>query len=475
MTSGRGKSNPFTTFSARYHTKRKNFLKPGQKTITQFLDNEYRAFALYSIESRAIASVVDGFKPVGRKIIHTASSIWKNLSVKPLKIFQLSGKVSSESFYHHGSSSLDGAITQMAQRFKNNLPLLEEHGQFGSLRAPEASAPRYIATKLSPIFSHLYKDEELLEYLEEEGQKIEPKYFLPIVPTILINGGSGIAVGFSSNILNRDPLEVVSGVIDVLSGRRAKKLSPKIAGFRGEFLSDPQNPKRWIIRGIFKNINKISTQILEIPPSFTWERYEEVLDDLQARGMISSWEDNCKEDINYTVRWDKSVMGTLSDEQMIKLLKLEEYSTEIFTTLDESGKLKVFESDIEILEYFTHFRLGFYQKRKDLLIKNLEHEILILSNRARFIKGVIEGEIRVMNVPKRDLTGRLLELEFTKIEGGYEYLLRMPISSLVREIYEKILKDLQDKKEELETLSQKEIKSLYLQDLQKLKKLLSEI
>jgi len=100
---------------------------------------------------------------------------------------------------------------------------------------------------------------------------------------------------------------------------------------------------------------------------------------------------------------------------------------------------------------------------------------LILSNRARFIKGVIEGEIRVMNVPKRDLTGRLLELEFTKIEGGYEYLLRMPISSLVREIYEKILKDLQDKKEELETLSQKEIKSLYLQDLQKLKKLLSEI
>ena len=450
-------------------------MKPGQKTISQFLDNEYKAFALYSIENRAIASVVDGFKPVARKIIHTASSIWKTTSAKPLKIFQLSGKVSSESFYHHGSSSLDGAITQMAQKFKNNLPLLEEHGQFGSLRATEASAPRYIATKLSSIFFHLYKDEELLEYLWEEGQQIEPKYFLPIVPTILINGGSGIAVGFSSNILNRNPVEVVNSVIDILGGKSPKKLIPQIAGFRGEFIPDAANDKRWIIRGVFKNINKISTQILEIPPSFTWEKYEEVLDDLQARGIISSWDDNCKEDINYTVRWDKSVMGTLDDEQIIKLLKLEEYSTEIFTTLDEFGKLKVFESDTQILDYFTNFRLQFYQKRKDLLIKNLEQEILILSNRARFIKGVIEKEILVMNIPKKDLTQRLQELNFTKVDSSYEYLLRMPISSLVKEIYEKILKDLEDKKEELKTLAQKEIKSLYLQDLQKLKKLLSEI
>ena len=168
-------------------------------------------------------------------------------------------------------------------------------------------------------------------------------------------------------------------------------------------------------------------------------------------------------------------MGTLDDEQIIKLLKLEEYSTEIFTTLDEFGKLKVFDSDIQILDYFTNFRLGFYQKRKDLLIKNLEQEILILSNRARFIKGVIEKEILVMNIPKKDLTQRLQELNFTKVDSSYEYLLRMPISSLVKEIYEKILKDLEDKKEELKTLSQKEIKSLYLQDLQKLKKLLSEI
>ena len=175
-----------------------------QKTISEFLSQEYKEFSLYTIENRAIPSVIDGFKPTHRKIIHVSNSIWKTGNEKPLKVFQLAGKVASDAFYHHGNSSLESAIITSAQSFKNNLPLLEEIGQFGSLRSPEPAAARYIGTKLHNNFKLLYKDSELLTFREEEGEFIEPHFFLPIIPTVLVNGSSGIAVGFSSNILNRN-------------------------------------------------------------------------------------------------------------------------------------------------------------------------------------------------------------------------------------------------------------------------------
>ena len=158
-----------------------------EKTITNFLSNEYKEFAMYVIEGRAIPSVIDGLKPSQRKIIHISNQIWKNGNEKTLKVFQLSGKVASDCYYHHGDSSLSQSIINMAQKFKNNAPLLEEDGQFGSLRSPQAGAPRYIGTRLSENFRLIYKDFELLEYKEEEGEQIEPKFFLPIIPKCVLN------------------------------------------------------------------------------------------------------------------------------------------------------------------------------------------------------------------------------------------------------------------------------------------------
>ena len=74
-----------------------------EKTISDFLSNEYKEFAMYSIEGRAIPSVIDGFKPTHRKIIHISNQIWKTGNEKNLKVFQLAGKVASDAFYHHGN------------------------------------------------------------------------------------------------------------------------------------------------------------------------------------------------------------------------------------------------------------------------------------------------------------------------------------------------------------------------------------
>lgn len=441
-----------------------------QKTISEFLSNEYRDFSLYVIENRAIASVVDGLKPVQRKILHVSNSTWRTGTEKTLKVFQLCGKVASEAFYHHGDASLSAAIVNLAQSFKNNLPLMEEDGQFGSLRVPEAGAPRYIGTRLHPNFRLVYKDFDLLSPREEEGEEIEPEYFLPVVPMILVNGSSGIAVGFSSNITGRDPLGVISACEALLKGKRPPAVSPMIPGFSGTFAQDPENPKRWIIGGRFARANTSTVRVTELPPSMTLEKYEQVLDDLVDRKAIVSYENNCREGIEFVIKMTRESLSSAGDGDLVKMLKLEEYRTEIFCTLDESGKLKIFESSEELTEYFVRFRLGFYDQRKQLLTRGLEREISVMSNRARFIKAIVEGELEVRNAPRDAVVARLESMSFDRVDSSYDYLLRMPIWSLTQEQYERLLAELEAARAELERTRSLEPRDMYLADLSELKK-----
>ena len=441
-----------------------------QKSITEFLSNEYKEFALYSIEGRAIPSVIDGFKPTQRKILHIANQVWKTGSEKNLKVFQLSGKVASDAFYHHGDMSLSNAIINLAQKFKNNAPLLEEDGQFGSLRSPQPGAPRYIGTKLSQNFRLIYKDFDLLEYKEEEGEKIEPKFFLPIVPTVLINGGSGIAVGFASNILNRDIKEIIDACVKCINLKKISTIKPSLIGFTGDYIQDQDNNKKWYIRGKFEKINTSTIKIVELPPSMTYEKYEEILDRLVENKEIVSYEDNCKDNIDYTIKFTRANLESLDDTALIKLLKLEESETENFNTLDENGKLKIFDSVEDIIQYFINFRLKYYQLRKDFELDKLQHELKVLGNRGKFIKNILDGKIIVNNKSKDEIVTQIESIGLEQIDNSYDYLLRMPIYSLTKEMFEKLKEDFSSKKEEIEKLKLVDPKDMYLSDLSDLKK-----
>ena len=441
-----------------------------EKTITEFLSVEYKDFAMYSIEGRAIPSCIDGFKPSQRKVIHVANQIWKTGNEKVLKIFQLSGKVASDVFYHHGDASLNSAIINMAQKFKNNAPLLEEDGQFGSLRSPQAGAPRYIGTKLSDNFRLMYKDFDLLNYKEEEGEKIEPEFFLPIIPTVLINGSSGIAVGFATNILNRDVKSVTDSCIKILTGKKIEEIAPSLREFTGDFVQDTENHKRWIIRGKIERLNTSTVKITELPPSMTFEKYEDLLDKLCDSKEIVSYDDNCKDSIEYIIKFTRADLEKHNDEKLIKMFKLEEASTEIFSTLDENGKLLIFEKTSEIIEYFVNFRLSYYHKRKEFMLAKMNHDLKILSNRGRFIKAILDEKLKINNVSKALIIEGIIEMKLDKIEDSYDYLLRMPIYSLTKELFEKLKEDFTTKKGEIKKLEETDPKDMYLDDLNDLKK-----
>lgn len=438
-------------------------------TISDFLSTEYKDFSIYTIENRALPSLIDSFKVVNRKIIYTCLKNWKSGNEKTLKVFQLSGKVSDLTYYHHGSSSMDSAIINMAQKFKNNLPLLEEDGIFGTLRSPYAGAPRYIGTKLSPIFYEIFKDFELMEYKSEEGVEIEPKFFIPIIPMLLINGQSGIAVGFSSIILNRNPIEIVKYCLNILEGKKnRKKLIPYNKYFKGEIQQDLTNNKKWIIQGKFERLGRKDTiRITELPISYTYEKYENILDDLVERKKISSYDDLSKGNINYIIKLNKSDINK-SDNEIIKILKLEEYITEIFNVIDENNKLKQFENIEDIIDYFIDFRLKYYEKRKDLKIEEYNIQIKNMKSKGKFIMNVIKGNIELRNKTKSVIVKQIEKVGIDKVDNSYNYLLSIPLYSITKEYVDKLKEDIIDKQNKIEILENKTPKNLYIEDLNKL-------
>jgi len=450
-----------------------NTLVPEKKTVTSFFDENYLDYAKYVVESRAIPSVIDGLKPSQRKIICAANKVWKTGNEKPMKLFQLAGVVASTMFYHHGDASLSSAMVTLAQDFKNSMPLLEALGQFGSLRNQEAGAPRYISTKLHKNFRLLYKDFEILQPQFEEGEEIEPNYFLPVVPAVLLNSSSGIAVGFATNILNRKGKDLVKACLNVLDNKKIGKLVPYINGFAGTFEADPEADSSWIAKGTFEIKNTTTVVIDEIPPSFSLEKYESHLEKLLEKGIITDYDNMSSDKVNYVVRFQRVRMANLIEENKLdKTLNLSERITENLTCIGPNKELLEFNTPQEIVEYFVKERLQWYQVRKDYLIAKYTDQLLVLTNRARFISMIIDGKLKINNVKRDDVIKRLEIFNFDLREASYSYLLNLPIHSLTQEKYEEYVSEMKEKEIQLEETKQLDITEMYRSDLKELDKVL---
>jgi DNA topoisomerase-2 len=438
------------------------------RTVDDFFDHELRDYAKYVVRHRAIPSVIDGFKPSQRKIAHTANTVWKTGSEKPMKVFQLGGLAASQTMFHHGS--LDGTIIGMTQEFKNSMSIFQGIGQFGSLRSPEAGAPRYVGVKFNENFRLLYQDFDLVEKQTEEGVEIEPKFFLPILPTVLLNGGSGIAVGFATNILNRHPVHLIDACLTMLNGKSCTTLKPWINGYVGDIDLVPGTQKSWLLQGKFDVKNTSTVEITELPPSWTYEKYEALLDGLVNKGLIHSYDDHSATTPHYVLKFNRLKLAELIQKnKLADLLKMSERETENFTTLDESGDLKIFDTAEGIVDYFVNFRLKYYDIRRNKLIEKINSDLKVIDSRCKFIDAILSETLVISGRKRAEIEADLVKLQIDKHEDSYNYLLNMAIHSLTQEKVKELVASKLKKQKELKQIESTTGKRMYVDDLQDLR------
>lgn len=255
--------------------------------VDAFINQELILFSIYST-ARAIPSIMDGLKPGQRKVLF--GSFKRNLINQEIKVVQLAGYVSEHAMYHHGEASLHSTIVSMAQDFvgANNISLLEPIGQFGTrhLGGKDAASPRYIHTKLSPITRLIFHslDDPILKYLDEDGVSVEPEWYVPVIPMLLVNGCQGIGTGFSTSIPPYNPLDLIRYIKEWIHLRGNESvakasLTPWFRGFNGKVLYSENKSSKVETKGVFSRLSDTQIEISELPIGRWTSAVKVVLDD----------------------------------------------------------------------------------------------------------------------------------------------------------------------------------------------------
>ena len=506
---------------------RESFLDTSKASVTyeDFINKEFIHFSKYDCD-RSIPNLMDGLKTSLRKILYAAFK--RNLTTE-VKVAQFSGYVSENAGYHHGEASLNAAIKGMAQNFvgSNNINLFMPNGQFGSRLkgGKDSAAERYIFTLLNKITRHIFccADDRILAYLEDDGEVVEPTFYAPIIPMVLVNGSKGIGTGFSTEIVSYNPLTI----IQYLKCRLSKELNEVNKGFKGfdkgpNDCKEPLNPSfefipyyegfqgtiqkmnglglkdRFLIKGIYQKIGPDKIKVTELPVGYWTDDFKCLLDTLREpevdkdgkkkASIIKDFDDNSSDTVVlFVITFAKGMLeeleGTATDNANVngleKVLKL--YSTTATTNMhlfDEHDKLRKYETVEEIIENYYKVRIGLYQERKNYLVSELEKEMVSLSNKARYIKENLDGTIDLRKKKKDCILQLLREKGYDVLDNDnddeYKYLIKMPMDSVTEENVLKLYKERDGKQVMLEKTVQTTIHEMWLQDLAALEKVYLE-
>ncbi|AGE52659.1 DNA topoisomerase II [Paramecium bursaria Chlorella virus CvsA1] len=437
--------------------------KKPEVPVPDFIDKELILFSRYDLE-RSIPSVVDGFKPSQRKVLYSAFK--RNLTTD-VKVAQFSGYVAEHSAYHHGEVSLQGTIVNLAQDYvgSNNINWLLPEGQFGSRLqgGKDHASARYIFTKLNPKTRQVFvdTDDNLLKYLYDDGDKIEPEYYVPIIPSILVNGSSGIGTGWSTNIPSYNPKDIVDNVKRLISGEDLVEMKPWYRGFKGKI--EETSPGVYVTKGLYMPKGK-TIMVSELPVGKWTQDYKEYLDGLLEKKVISDFREKHSDT---DVLFEIDFVGNPN----IDILKLE---TTIRSTnmhaFDPSGKIKKYDTPLDIIRDWFEVRRNLYVKRKAYLLEDLTHRTNIAQNKHRFITMVNNDEIIINKKHESVISAELEKLNFYKVDGKYDYLLNMRISSLTLERATELEREAVKLNKELDDLSKTTETDMWKQDLTSLDK-----
>ncbi len=500
--------------------------KPEVKVITHsdFINTELIKFSIDDCR-RSIPNLIDGLKEGHRKVLYTCFKTKLKYKGKVIKVAQLSGTISRLTNYHHGENNLQQTMAGMANSYvgSNNIPLLYRDGQFGSRMAggKDAAAGRYIWTKLDEITRLIFRQEDdaLLDYIENDGDKIEPTFYVPIIPMVLVNGClAGIGTGWSSTIPCFNPKELIdsirvwldrSGEVFVKDEETGTLISllpdiiPWYRGHTGAMVKETSD--KFISWGKVEKDSKNKVHVTELPVGLWTNDFTEILEKMKEEKEIIDYKNYSTPDkISYVIT--ESPDGIACDENNLKLCKT--FRTTNMVLFTEKG-IKKFENTDEIIDDYCQVRYSYYVRRKAKQLSDLEYQIKFLGNKKRFLEEVRDGVIKLFETDKakkrvsrktNDIVKELEERRYDKdikdeeikkdedeLENndsqdeddsenvkklkrghGYEYLLRLQISSITAEKIIKLANDIDSKIKERDELSATEERDIWLRELDEL-------
>ena len=435
---------------------------------------------------RSIPSVIDGFKPSHRKIFYGAAL--RGLDKIEVKVAQLAGFVSDKAAYHHGEMSLTGAIIGMAQDYigSNNINVLKPNGQFGTRLkgGKDAASPRYIWTEFAELTNLIFRkeDDQILDYMYEDGLRIEPECYYPIIPMVLVNGAEGIGTGFSTKCPQFNPVDIINNIINMIDDNDYISMTPWWSLFEGTVEKvDDQN---YITKGNYDIIDD-KVIIKELPVGEWTSNYKEYLEKLldqesnkknkSSINLLNYVDNNTDKRIYFELEFKKSFLSNKSNVD--KLLRLEKnVRLGNIHLYNKNGTIKKYKDIKDIVDEFFGIRLKVYQTRKDFIMAKLKNELDIISYKVKFILAIIDKELKINNKTKEYIEGKLEEKEFPKLsksnteesDKNYNYLLGMNLWSLSHEKVEELKNQHDEKETEYNNIKKQTPKTMWKLELEEL-------
>jgi DNA topoisomerase II len=476
---------------------RETFLNTNNLTVSyeDFINKELIHFSKYDCD-RSIPNLMDGLKISLRKIIFAAFK--KNLNSE-IKVAQFSGYVSEHSCYHHGEASLNQAIKGLAQNFvgANNINLLFPSGQFGTRiqGGDDAASERYIFTRLEKITRTIFPavDDNILKYLNDDGTLVEPIFYAPIIPMILVNGSKGIGTGFSTDVMCYNPIQIIDYLLSKLGDAgfvNTREFLPYYEGFGGSI--EKISESKFLIKGKYEKLAADKIRVTELPIGLWTENFKELLEELieptnvskdgkKQAPSIKDYDDMSRDTtVDFTITFPKGKLEELEATNcdnncngLEKLLKLITTNTNTNMRLfDAKDKLKKYETVESIIDDYFVTRYEMYQTRKDFMIDALTKELVLLSNKARYIKENLDGTIDLRKKSKAQVSEMLKSKGYNMIDEDeeYKYLVKLPMDSVTEENVQKIFKEQENKSAELETVKNTSANQMWSGELMNLKK-----
>lgn len=422
-----------------------------KRPISQHLDFELIKFFIDDC-ARTLPSVFDGQKESQRKILYASK---KRKLISELKVVQLGAYVAEHTGYHHGEANLFNTIIKMAQTFpgSNNVPLLAAEGMFGTRLngGADAASPRYIYTKMTRHCQTLFPESDVYESVFSEGSEIEPKFYVPVLPVLLLNGSLGIASGWMCSCPSFSIQDVKFNAEEAMNGREPKDIIPHFNGFTGKI--EKEGPNKFSTRGIFQRKGS-KVIVTELPVGLWNDKFKQMMENDDS---ILDIKDFSSPEIP---KFELEIDPEKFDENDLEKKLTTTVSTSNISVLDEHGIKNVSVSDV--FKIWAEKRLEMNEKRRRVQISQLMNEIKLLSEKILFIK-LVKAKTIVLT-----LAEEIVKREMTSRGISNLSLLDLPVRQLTEDNAEKCLSTLEKLKAEKARMEKSTAIDMWKSDLENL-------